>query len=46
MERITDQQVAELERRIESGMTTAADVDLLRAFVDQVVSDVRSGDMN
>lgn len=39
--RITDQEIKELERRIQSGMTTKGDVHLHRAIIDQITNDVR-----
>ena len=39
--RISDDEIAELEKRIARGQTTAMDVDLLRLYVDQVRDDMR-----
>lgn len=38
--RVTDEEIRELQLRMDCGMTTAADVDLLRRLIDQIIAEV------
>ncbi len=41
MSRISDQEIADLEHRIKTGMTTAEDLELFKRIVAQIEADVR-----
>jgi hypothetical protein len=38
--RVTDEEIKALLLRMDCGMTTAADVDLLRRLIDQIIAEV------